>query len=158
MNKEILVLKISDLVKPTIEAMGYELWGCELVNAVGRCTIRIYIDSPTGINLDDCRKISHQISAIFDVEDSGLGVLQGRQYDLEVSSPGMDRYLFSEEQYKKFINNEVRIKLSILMNGRRTYVGKIAEVIAGNVGIITDEGKVTIPIKDIEKAKIIPQY
>jgi ribosome maturation factor RimP len=152
MNKETLITKISALITPTIATMGYSLWGCELVNAVG-VTLKIYIDSEAGINLDDCRKVSNQVSAILDAQDA-----IANKYHLEVSSPGMDRCLFNEEQYKKFISSDVRIRLSMPINGKRTYVGKIAEIIAGNVGIITAEGNVIIPIDQVEKARIIPQF
>ena len=152
MSKETLLTKINALITPTIEAMGYRLWGCEMISAMG-VTLKIYIDSDAGINLDDCSKVSNQVSAILDAQDA-----IANKYHLEVSSPGMDRCLFNEEQYKKFISSEVRIRLSVPINGRRTYVGKIADIVDGNVEIISAEGRVIIPIRQIEKAKIVPQF
>jgi ribosome maturation factor RimP len=154
MNTKTLITRISELVEPTIKTMGYDLWGCELLNSAGRFILRIYIDSDAGIKLGDCQKVSHQIGALLDVE----GVMTNTIFNLEVSSPGIDRCLFNEEQYQKFINSEVRIRLSTPMNGRRTYVGKIVEITAGNVGVITAEGSITIPFNQIEKTKIIPQF
>jgi ribosome maturation factor RimP len=153
MNTKTLIAKISDLIKPIVEAMGYIVWGCELVNGAGHFILKVYIDSEAGINLGDCQKVSNQIGAILEVES----LIKGK-YALEVSSPGIDRFLFNAEQYKKFINSEVRIRLSMLINGRRTYVGKIVEVTADSVSIVTTENRVSIPINQIEKAKVIPHF
>jgi ribosome maturation factor RimP len=153
MNAKTLTTKICDLIKPIVNAMGYDLWGCELLKNPGRFIVRIYIDSDNGVKLEDCRRVSKQVSAILDVENIILS-----RYDLEVSSPGMDRFLYTEDQYRKFVNSEVRIRLSVPMAGKRTYTGKIIEVIAGNVKVNTPEGVITIPIDSIEKTKIIPQF
>lgn len=153
MSTKTLIEKICKLIKPAVQAMGFDLWGCELQKGQGRALLRIYIEADEGVKLSDCQRVSHQISGILEVEDIITG-----SYDLEVSSPGMDRFLFTEEQYKKFINKEVRIKLSIPLNGKRTFIGKIVEVVAGTVSIIGQDGRVTIPIDRIEKAKVVPQF
>lgn len=153
MNIKSQTTKVCELVKPIVEAMGFELWGCELQKGPGRTLLRVYIETDEGVKLDDCQRVSNQISGILEVEDLITG-----SYNLEVSSPGMDRFLFKEEQYRKFINSEVRIRLSIPLNGKRTFVGKIVDVISGTVEVMTAEGRVTIPIDRIEKAKIVPQF
>lgn len=153
MATKTLMIKICELIKPIIETMGFELWGCELQKNQGSTLLRIYIDSDDGVKLSDCQKVSNQISGILEVENLISG-----NYNLEVSSPGLDRFLFTEDQYRKFINSEVSIRLSIPFNGKRTFRGKIIEVMMGNVNLITEEGSVTIPINQIEKAKIVPQF
>jgi len=149
-----LVVKVSELIKPIVEAMGYSLWGCELVNNPGCSVLRVYIDSDNGIKLQDCQKVSNQVNGVLSVEN----VIKGNYY-LEVSSPGVDRYLFNEEQYQRFINSEVKIRLSLPLNGKRNYIGKIVGVSSGNIDLVTDENnKVTISINQIEKARVIPQF
>ena len=148
-----LTAKLYELITPFVDALGYELWGCE-IKGLGRHTLlRIYIDSATGVTLDDCAKISNQISGILDVEDLIMG-----KYDLEVSSPGIDRPLFRAEHYKKFIGDQVHIKLYALHKGRRNFVGEIKTVTENEVSILVDDEIYVLPIINIEKANIIAKF
>jgi ribosome maturation factor RimP len=148
-----LTSKVCELIAPVVEALGYELWGCEIAG-LGRHTIlRVYIDSEHGITLDDCSRVSNQISGILDVEDVIVGT-----YDLEVSSPGLERLLFKEEHYRRFIGTNVQIKLLVPKNGRRNYTGKIKGVAENEVELLVDNAVVKLPIDNIARAKILPEF
>jgi len=86
--------QIQALLEPTVEALGYELWGLEYLSQGRHSTLRLYIESEQGISIDDCAAVSEQVSSVLDVEDPITG-----EYTLEVSSPGMDRLLFKPDQY-----------------------------------------------------------
>ena len=89
---------LTQLLRPTVESMGYSLWGIELISPGRRPTVRLYIEAESGVTVDDCAQVSHQVSGILDVEDPISG-----EYTLEVSSPGVDRLLFHPEQYPPYI-------------------------------------------------------
>jgi ribosome maturation factor RimP len=108
------------LLLPTINEMGYELWGCEHLAQGKHSLLRIYIDSPDGIGIEDCHKVSKQVSALLDVEDPIPG-----NYSLEISSPGIPRPLFSSEQYQRYIGQEVQIKTFKPVSGKRKLLGTI---------------------------------
>jgi len=148
-----LTAKVCELITPVVDALGYQLWGCELTGLGKHTLLRIYIDSDTGVNLDDCAKVSNQISGILDVE----GIVMGK-YDLEVSSPGMDRPLFKAEHYRRFIGETVRIKLYAAQNGQRNFVGEIKVVTEDEVTILVDDKMIEFPIRNIEKAKVVPKF
>ena len=105
--------KLTEMITAPVEALGYELVGIEFVR--GRTsTLRIYIDSEDGINVDDCADVSHQVSAVLDVEDP-ITVA----YNLEVSSPGLDRPMFTAEHYVRFTGEEVALVLRMAVQNRR---------------------------------------
>ena len=87
--------QLTQLLAPTVEAMGYSLWGIEVISPGRRPTVRLYIDAEEGVNVDDCAQVSHQVSGVLDVEDPISG-----EYTLEVSSPGVDRLLFNPDHYQ----------------------------------------------------------
>lgn len=101
--------QITDLLGATIEALGFELWGVEYLSQGRHSLLRIYIDAEQGISVDDCALVSHQVSAVLDVEDPISG-----EYTLEVSSPGMDRLLFRLDQYPGFVGEVVDVRLRTL--------------------------------------------
>ena len=112
--------QIAELIQPTIQDLGYELWGCEYLAQGHHSLLRVYIDQNSGIGIEDCEKVSRQISALLDVED-----LISSNYSLEVSSPGIPRPLFYAEQYQRYIGHEVAIKVFKPVSGRRQWIGKI---------------------------------
>lgn len=114
---------IEQLISPSVEEMGYELWGCEYISQGSRSMLRIYIDKQDGIGIEDCEQVSRQISAILDVNDPISG-----HYSLEVSSPGIPRPLFKEDQYNRYLGFEVGIKLYKLVDGKRKFEGTIKAV------------------------------
>ena len=115
--------EIERLLKPTIESMGYELWGCEYLAQGKHSLLRIYVDKEGGIGIADCEAVSRQVSALLDVEDPVPG-----NYSLEVSSPGIPRPLFSCWHYKRYIGQDVHIKLFKPVAGKRKFMGTIVSV------------------------------
>ena len=110
------------MITAPVEALGFELVGIGFIR--GRTsTLRIYIDSEDGINVDDCADVSHQVSAVLDVEDP-ITVA----YNLEVSSPGLDRPLFTAEHYARFVGAEVTLVLRMAVQNRRKWQGVIKAV------------------------------
>lgn len=98
--------QLQALLAPVVEALGYECWGVEFISQGRHSVLRVYIDRPEGILIDDCEAVSRQVSGILDVEDPISG-----EYTLEVSSPGMDRPLFTLEQFAKHAGEQVKIRL-----------------------------------------------
>jgi ribosome maturation factor RimP len=146
--KEILLV---DLVAPVAKALGFELWGVEYLSHTKQAVVRIYIDHPDGINVDDCAKVSRQVSSVFDVEDPIMG-----EYTLEVSSPGMDRPLFRLEQYPLYIGEQVKIKLRSPFDGRRNFAGRLSAVEGDEVVVAVEDNEYLLPFELIDKASIIP--
>jgi len=138
-----------NLVNPVISAMGYELWGVEYIPQGKSSLLRIYIDKDSGITLDDCVRVSNQLAGVMDVNDPIRG-----HYALEVSSPGLDRPLFTLEQFERYLGSEVRLRLRTKLDGRRNFSGKIDEVRRGMIRIIDDGNVFSIQADDIDKANL----
>ncbi len=139
------------LLEPEIERLGYELADVEVNLGSGGGVLRLFIDNAAGISLDDCEKVSRQVSALLDVEDPIPG-----EYNLEVSSPGLDRRLVKEAHFERFAGSRVRMKLKRLVDGRRNYKGRLVGYEKPNV--LLQEGKETyaIPFVEIDSARLVP--
>ncbi len=144
--------KLTELISAPVEALGYELVGIEFVRA-RTSTLRIYIDSENGINVDDCADVSHQVSAVMDVEDP-ITVA----YHLEVSSPGLDRPLFTVEHYERFAGQDVSVVLRIAVQNRRKWQGTIKSVEGEMVTLSVDGKDEVFALSNIQKANIIPRF
>jgi ribosome maturation factor RimP len=143
-----------ELLKPVVESLGYELVGIELFDrgALGR-VLRVFIDSEAGITVDDCGSVSHQISGVLDVEDPISG-----HYDLEVSSPGLDRPLFFPEHFERFKGSTARLKLRGKIAGRKNITGVLGGLVDQQV-LISEEGEVfRIPLEQIDSARLVPEF
>lgn len=142
---------ISELIEPTVTALGVELWGVEHVIQGRFSVLRVYIDKEgDGVTIDDCEKVSRQISGIFDVEDPIPG-----EYTLEVSSPGMDRPLFELSQFERYIGSEAAVKLRSPLNGRKKFKGVIQKVEADSVCLLVDDKEIALPATAIDKANLV---
>jgi len=143
------VRTIEAIVEPAVKALGYELYACELSLGAGRRgVLRILID---GVNLDDCAAISRQVSTALDVADP----ISGR-YNLEVSSPGMDRPLIKPEHYEKAIGKKAKIRLSLAKENQRTFIGKIVKFEEDQVTLLQeDNSELVLKFEDIEKARLM---
>lgn len=144
--------KLTQLLRPAVEGLGYELVGIEHLPMGKHTVLRIYIDSPDGITVSDCSQVSHQVSGVLEVEEPIMG-----QFTLEVSSPGIDRPLFDFEQFKQFIGSKVKIKLYHAIEGRRKIVG-LLDSIEGDDIIVLDADSDTrfqLQMDDIDKANIV---
>lgn len=145
--------ELDNIIAPSVALLGYEYLGAELVNEDNQRVLRVFIDSDAGINISDCEKVSKQVSAVLDVEDPIAG-----QYTLLVSSPGLDRPLFTPEHYQRFNGHPIKIKLSVPMDGRRNFKGLIKAVSEEKVTLELEDGQVDLPFAGIEKANLIPEF
>jgi ribosome maturation factor RimP len=143
---------IQTLIEPAVAALGYELVGAEYLSQGRHSLLRIYIDSEDGITLEDCERVSHQVSGILDVEE----VMHGH-YSLEVSSPGLDRPLFTLNHFKRFIGKQAKIKLATPIDGRRKFNGVIRAVGDNQVVLEMDAEEIELPFDAIEKANLVPE-
>jgi ribosome maturation factor RimP len=134
--------------------MGYELVGVEYFQRSARSSLlRVYIDQERGVTLDDCAAVSHQLSGVLDVEDPVPG-----NFDLEVSSPGLDRPLFTLEHLARFRGHRARVKLATKLAGRRNFEGKLGEV-RGEV-LVLDLGPEVreLPLDLIDTVRLVPEF
>jgi ribosome maturation factor RimP len=141
------------LLEPAIEAMGFELVDTEFSGSGRQAVLRIYIDNPKGVTVDDCAQVSRQVSAILDVEDPIPG-----QYMLEVSSPGLDRPLVKREDFRRFAGELVKIRMSVAVLGRRNFTGHLAGIEGDTVILEMDKESFDLPFGNIEKARLVPQF
>ncbi len=144
---------LTELFEPVIRSMGYELVGIEFQGSTQHGTLRVYIDHENGIGVDDCVAISHQISAILDVEEP----IQ-QAYDLEVSSPGINRPLFKAQDYEQYSGHSAKIKMAVPLNGRRNFKGVLQGVKdSRSVQIMVGDEGYDLPISDIAKANLVDE-
>lgn len=144
--------EIENLLSPIIQELGFELWGCEYLTQGRYSLLRIYIDKEKGIELEDCAIVSKRISAVLDVEDP----IQGN-YSLEVSSPGIPRPLFKWQQYKRYLQHSVMLKLISPYSGKRKHEGKILAVDENSVTLEVGNEELEIPFSLIVKANLIDE-
>jgi ribosome maturation factor RimP len=146
--------QLEALFAPAVQALGCELWGIEYkTRAQDGALLRVYIDKPDGILLEDCEKVSRQISSLLDVEDPISG-----EYTLEVSSPGMDRPLYKLAHYAQSQGEIAFIKLRVAFEGRRNFKGLLKGVEADEVVLEIDGEDYLLPYELIDKANIIPRF
>jgi ribosome maturation factor RimP len=144
--------QIMDMLQPTVTALGYDLWGVEHVAQGRHSVVRVYIDRPAGITVDDCAGVSEQVSSILDVEDPIAG-----EYTLEVSSPGMDRLLFKLEQFSGYVGEMVELRLRSAFEGRRKFKGILKGIEGEDVVVQVDDHEFLLPYGAIEKARVQPR-
>ena len=145
--------KILEMLEPSVIDLGYELIDVEYHSAPGGGTLRLYIDSENGIAVEDCEAVSRQASALLDVEDPISG-----QYNLEVSSPGLDRVLRTPEHYAAFLGFEINVRLRRPVEGRRKATGLLSAADENSIHVDVDGQSVHIPLDQIEKARLVPDY
>ncbi|MCY3768297.1 MAG: ribosome maturation factor RimP [Gammaproteobacteria bacterium] len=145
--------ELAGLLEPTVDGMGYELLHIEFGHQGRDRILRIYIDAPGGIQVDDCAQVSRQLSAVLDVEDP-----LSAAYLLEVSSPGLDRPLVKPSHFRQFVGNQAKIVTSIHILGRRRFTGKMIEAGEDAVVLHVDGESYDLPYKDIESARLAPVY
>jgi ribosome maturation factor RimP len=144
--------RIRRLLEPGVSGLGYELVGVEWQGGAGRGLLRVYIDAPAGVTLADCERVSHQVSGVLDVEDPIRG-----GYTLEVSSPGVERPLFTPEHYARFAGERVRLKLAVPIEGRRTVTGKLRGLEDGRVIVLEDGVERRVPVEAVRRAHLAPE-
>ena len=134
------------LIETTLVGMGYEMVALE---RIGRGLLRVYIDKPEGIVVDDCARVSNQLTRLFMVENIDYS-------RLEVSSPGLDRPLVKEADFLRFAGEKAQVKLRMPQEGRKKFVGALAGVENGTLLLDTESGRVVLDFNEIESARLVP--
>jgi len=145
--------KLIALTEPLLEKLGYELVDLEYVPGRAHAILRVFIDRPEGVGLDDCERASHELSALLDVEDP---VPVG--YTLEVSSPGLDRVLRKPEHFKRFVGERIWLELRAAREGRRRYTGRLDALRGESIELNVDGAMVSVPFAEISKARLAPLW
>ena len=147
------VQKLNELLQPLVEDLGYEFVGLEYNSNPKHSLLRVYIDREDGVGIEDCETVSREVAALLDVKDPIRS-----QYNLEISSPGLDRPLFTPAHYAEFAGNEAQITLFAPHEGRRKFKGPILSADENGVCIEQDGVEVTLGFDNIAKAKLVPDY
>jgi ribosome maturation factor RimP len=146
--------RLIELTEPLLAQLGYELVDIEWASAARSGVLRMYIDHPAEhgghIGIEDCERVSREVSALLDVEDPIPGA-----YSLEVSSPGFDRVLRIPAHFSRFIGSKVRVELNMARDGRRRYTGTLTAVHPDGIEIEFEQQMVTVPFVDIGKARLV---
>jgi ribosome maturation factor RimP len=144
--------QLGELLGPVVANLGYELWEIEYAPRAGGGLLRLYIDSPDGISLDDCEKVSRAVSAVLDEADP-----IPNEYTLEVSSPGLDRALRTQAHFARFEGERVKVEMIQQINGRKRFQGRLHKVGESEITLDMDGNAVTLPIDDIHRARLVPE-
>lgn len=142
---------LAQLIEPVVNALGYELVAIEYRRGTRSSLLRLYIDSPDGVGLEDCTRVSHQVSGVLDVEEPIAG-----QYTLEVSSPGLDRLLVKPQDFQRFAGQLVKVRLHALLEGRRKIVGVLKGMEQEHVVVEEDGKEWRLALHDIDQARLVP--
>jgi ribosome maturation factor RimP len=146
-------LALNALLRPIVEQLGCELWGHQYFQQGRYSTLRVYIENPIGgVTVEDCQRISSQIGAVLDVENPITG-----QYSLEVSSPGLDRPLFTQEQYERFLSHRIQLRLHSPVENRRNFTGILQAISTDSITMNVDGTEYQLSFEAIEKANVIPE-
>lgn len=145
--------RLQQILEPVVEALGYELVLLEFSPSTKSGLLRLYIDSPGGITIEDCERVSREVAAQLDVEDP---ISTG--YRLEVSSPGLDRPLVKPAHYERFLGEQARVQLLAPRDGRRRFTGWIRSAGAQTLQLETQDGLVELPYAEIDRARLVPEY
>src|SRR4051794_26111972 len=144
--------ELSRLLGPVVAGRGVELWELEYASRPGGGLLRLYIDSPKGITVEDCERVSRAVSNVLDESDPIPG-----EYTLEVSSPGLDRVLRTREHFARFEGEQARVEMREPIAGRKRFVGQLLEVGEREITLSVDGAKVSLPIDEIHRARLVPQ-
>jgi ribosome maturation factor RimP len=144
---------IEAVVSPIVQHLGHEFVGLEYLPQGKHSVLRVYIDTEKvdGIGVEDCAVVSRQVSAVLEVE-----AILSEAYTLEVSSPGLDRLLFTREQMIAHIGRELTITLGVPLEGQRHFTGILIEVDAKHVKVNVNEQTVLLLLSHIDKARLVP--
>ncbi len=145
--------RIHSQIEPTVAGLGYELLGLERSRGSASQLLRLYIDHADGITVEDCERVSRQVSDLLDAEQLVRG-----EYTLEVSSPGLDRPLFTLEQHRRFIGEEVALRLRALVGGRRRVNGRLRVVSDETLSVEVEGELLEIPYREIERSRLVPDW
>jgi len=145
-------MDLNTLLETTVVGLGYELVDVEM-SPRGR-TIRVFIDAPgkaIGIDVEDCAKVSNQLSRLFEVENIDFD-------RLEISSPGLDRVVKKIDDFERFAGQDIQIKIRIPQGGRRNFQGELLGLKDGKVALRLEKDEVELEFTNIEKARLVPRF
>ncbi|WP_028079066.1 ribosome maturation factor RimP [Solimonas soli] len=145
--------RLEQMLEPVLESLGYELVLLEYSPHPRNAMLRLFIDAPAGITIDDCERVSKEVAGVLDVEDPIRSA-----YRLEVSSPGLDRPLVKPAHFERFLGEQARVQLVAPIDGRRRYVGFIRGIDGNTLRLECKEGLAEIPLSEIERARLVPDY
>lgn len=157
-------VEIAALLTPTIESLGVELLGVEYLSSPGSATLRLYIDvpasraqgpdgEPLSVTIEECEAVSREVSAQLDVEDP-----ISSHYTLEVSSPGLDRPMFTLGHYQRFVGETAKVTLRLPQDGRRRLQGVIERVEGATIIFLVDGAQFPVAFENIDKARLVPDW
>ena len=144
---------LQEMLQGAVEDLGCELWGIECQRAGRFMTVRLFIDKEGGVTVDDCADVSRQVSAILDVEDPIAD-----KYNLEVSSPGLDRPLFTLPQFERYIGQDISVHLRIPVMERRKWQGKLERIENDMVILIVDGQEQVLVFGNIQKSNVVAKF
>lgn len=146
-------MALEKVILPIVEGLGYLFVGLQYFQQGRHSMIRVYIDKEGGVNAEDCERVSRQVDAALEVEAPVRG-----EYLLEVSSPGLDRLLFTPEQFSGYLGKQVAVRLSVPRDGQKNFKGWIQSVDGEDISIRVEERILTLPFADIAEARLIPEW
>ncbi len=142
--------RVGKTAREIVEFAGMELVHLEMKRAPGGLLLRVTIDKEGGVTLDDCARISRQLSVQLDVEDP----IDGR-YTLEVSSPGLDRPLFTDRDFARFTGRRIRLSTHLPLEGRRNFLGRLDGLVEGSIRMTLEDGRqIAVPREQVAKARL----
>lgn len=144
---------LTDLIQPVIEDLGFVFWGLEYLPQKNNAILRVYIDHAQGVGVDDCATCSHEISGLLEVEDPIKTA-----YVLEVSSPGLDRVLFTSQQFAQYIGEKVQVKLAQPVAGARNIKGTIQAVNDDEIVVTNEVTEYGFAMSNVMKARLKPTF
>lgn len=150
---ELIDKELHELLEPGVRALGFEMVTVEMTRRGNSSLLRVYIDSPQGITVDDCARVSDQVSAILDVENPIAD-----HYTLEVSSPGLDRPLCKLSHFEAVVGRRVRIRTKVAVSGRRRFSGILTAVTQDALALEVDGEMYHVPLPEIFKARLVPDF
>ena len=144
---------LQEMLQGAVEDLDCELWGIECQRAGRFMTVRLFIDKEGGVTVDDCADVSRQVSAILDVEDPIAD-----KYNLEVSSPGLDRSLFTLPQFERYIGQDIAVHLRIPVMERRKWQGKLEKLENDMLTLNVDGQEQVLVFGNIQKANVVAKF
>ena len=145
--------KITELVEPVLEDMGFELVNVEYLSKHGKWVLILYIDKEGGVSIDDCARVSGEMGDLIEVKD-----IIDHEYVLEVSSPGLDRPLKKEKDFIHSLEKKIKVRMLSPIGGRRNFTGVLKHFEGGNIYIELDGGPVILPWAGVEKANLVYEF
>jgi len=144
---------LSEIIRPEVEGLGYIFWGLASPSSGKRRVVRIYIDSPDGVNIDQCADVSRQVGLMLEVED----IIPGA-FVLEVSSPGLERRFFTTDQMAAYVGRKVEVNLHEGDEGRRKFRGELAGIEGDTVRLVVDNENKEFAWIAVKEAKLIHEF